>query len=106
MPGSLKAIIHGIGDRGRSGNHASESNDPRPAAGIDGLTFHDLRGTAIIPLAVADCAEAEITSVTDHSLGDVQRVLDPLLLDRDPALAESALRKLERGGTATKSPNR
>ena len=24
MPGSLKAIIHGIGDRGRSDNHASE----------------------------------------------------------------------------------
>jgi integrase len=60
------------------------------AAGIDGLTFHDLRGTAVTRLALAGCTEAEIATVTGHRLSDVRSILDHYL-DRSPALADSAI---------------
>jgi integrase len=65
-------------------------------AGVTGVTFHDLRGTAVTRLAVAGCTEAEIASITGHSLRDVGAILDAHYLRRDPALAESAIKKLER----------
>jgi integrase len=71
-------------------------------AGIVGITFHDLRGTAVTRLAIVGCTEAEIATITGHSLRDVRSILDTHYLARDPALAESAIRKLERG---TKTPN-
>jgi integrase len=71
-------------------------------AGIVGLTFHDLRGTAVTRLALAGCTEAEIATITGHSLRDVGAILDAHCLHRDPALAESAIRKLEKG---TETPN-
>jgi integrase len=71
-------------------------------AGIVGLTFHDLRGTAVTRLAIVGCTEAEIATITGHSLRDVRSILYAHYLARDPALAESAIRKLERG---TKTPN-
>jgi integrase len=64
-------------------------------AGIKGLTFHDLRGTAVTRLALAGCTEAEIASITGHSLSDVRSILDANYLHRDPELAENAIRKLE-----------
>lgn len=72
------------------------------AAGVVGVTFHDLRGTAVTRLAKAECTEAEIATITGHSLRSVRAILDTHYLSRDPALAENAIRKLERG---TKSPN-
>jgi integrase len=66
-------------------------------AGIVGVTFHDLRGTAVTRLAIVGCTEAEIATITGHSLRDVRSILDANYLHRDPALAESAIRKLERG---------
>lgn len=72
------------------------------AAGVVGVTFHDLRGTAVTRLAIAGCTEAEIATITGHALRDVRTILDSHYLHRDPALAESAIRKLERG---TKTPN-
>jgi integrase len=71
-------------------------------AGIVGVTFNDLRGTAVTRLALAECTEAEIATITGHSLRDVCSILDAHYLRRDPALAESAIRKLER---RTKTPN-
>jgi integrase len=71
-------------------------------AGIVGVTFNDLRGTAVTRLALAGCTEAEIATITGHSLRDVHSILDAHYLNRDPALAESAIRKLER---RTKTPN-
>jgi integrase len=65
-------------------------------AGIAGVTFNDLRGTAVTRLALAECTEAEIATITGHSLRDVRSILDAHYLHRDPALAESAIRKLER----------
>src|SRR5215813_10157425 len=71
-------------------------------AGVVGVTFHDLRGTAVTRLALAGCTEAEIATITGLSLRQVRSILDANYLHRDPATAESAIRKLERG---TDSPN-
>lgn len=64
-------------------------------AGVVGLTFHDLRGTAVTRLALAGCSEAEIATITGHSMKDVGSILDANYLHRDSRLAESAIRKLE-----------
>lgn len=64
-------------------------------AGIEGVTFHDLRGTAVTRLAIAGATEPEIATLTGHSLRDVKTILDAHYLRRDPALGESAIRKLE-----------
>jgi integrase len=71
-------------------------------AGIRGLTFHDLRGTAVTRLALAGCTEAEIATITGHSLHGVRAILDTHYLAREQALGESAIQKLEKG---TKTPN-
>jgi integrase len=67
------------------------------AAGVSGVTFHDLRGTAVTRLALVGATEAEIANITGHSLRDVHAILDMHYLARDPALGENAIRKLERG---------
>jgi integrase len=66
------------------------------AAGIVGVTFNDLRGTAVTRLALAEATEAEIATITGHSLRDVRSILDAHYLARDPALGERAIAKLER----------
>jgi integrase len=69
---------------------------------VVGVTFHDLRGTAVTRLALAGCTEAEIATITGHSLRSVRAIIDIHYLARDPALGDSAIAKLERG---TKTPN-
>lgn len=64
-------------------------------AGIDGLTFHDLRGTAVVRLAIAGASVPQIAAVTGHSLKDVEAILDAHYLGRDIQLAEAAVLKLE-----------
>ncbi len=71
-------------------------------AGVQGMTFNDLRGTAVTRLAIAGATEAEIATITGHSLRDVRSILDAHYLNRDPALGESAIFKLER---RTKTPD-
>lgn len=71
-------------------------------AGIEGLTFHDLRGSAVTRLALVGCTEAEIAAITGLSMRDVSEILDAHYLSRDVALAESAIRKLEAGTDAVK----
>ena len=72
------------------------------AAGVIGVTFNDLRGTAVTRLALVGCTEAEIAAITGHTLRDVRSILDCNYLHRDPALADAAITKLERG---TNSPD-
>jgi integrase len=76
--------------------------DAQVRAGVVGVTFNDLRGTAVTRLALAGCSEAEIVSISGHSLRDVRSILDAHYLHRDPALADSAVLKLEK---RTNSPN-
>jgi integrase len=67
----------------------------RAEAGIVGVTFHDLRGTAVTRLAHAGAELPEIASITGHSLGDVGRILDRHYLHRDQGLSDNAIAKLE-----------
>jgi len=64
------------------------------AAGVVGVTFHDLRGSTVTRLALAGATEPEIATITGHKIGDVRNILDKYL-DKDPRLAENAIRKLE-----------
>jgi hypothetical protein len=59
-------------------------------------------GTAVTRLALAGSTEAEIATITGHSLRDVRSILDSNYLQRDPELGRSAIRKLER---KTESPD-
>ena len=63
-------------------------------AGIRGLTFHDLRGTAVVTLARAGCNEVEIYSITGLKPGDVQAILTAHYLPRDAEVASNAIAKL------------
>lgn len=63
--------------------------------GITGLTFHDLRGTAVTRLAEAECSYAEIAAITGHSMRDVGAILDKYLARTDK-IALAAIAKLER----------
>ncbi|AMN44134.1 integrase family protein [Rhodoplanes sp. Z2-YC6860] len=64
-------------------------------AGIRGLTFHDIRGSAVVRLALADATVPQIATFTGHSLRDVEAILDAHYLGRDVQLAEIAVMKLE-----------
>ena len=66
------------------------------AAAVNGVTFHDLRGTAVLRLFLAGCTEAEVATITGHSLGEVRAILDAHYFSRDEALGRSAITKLER----------
>ena len=72
------------------------------AAEIKGKTFNDLRGTAVTRLALAGCNEAQIASITGHSLATVSQLLDAHYLGGRAELAEQAMAKLaERYGQLT-----
>lgn len=64
------------------------------ASKVDGLHFHDLRGTAVTMLAEAGCTVPEIASITGHSLRSATRILEAYL-SATRALSESAIVKLE-----------
>jgi hypothetical protein len=59
------------------------------------LTFHDLRGTAVVTLAPAGCNEAEIYSITGHKPSGVQAILTAHYLQRDGEVAANAIAKLD-----------
>src|ERR1700687_6127812 len=65
-------------------------------AGVSGLTFHDLWGTAVVRLAIAGATVPQIATFTGHSLKDVEAILDAHYLGRDVQLAEAAVLKLEK----------
>ena len=64
-------------------------------AGIKGVTFHDLRGTAVTRLFIAGCTDGEVATITGHSLTEVKSILDSNYFSRDYAMAESGIAKLE-----------
>lgn len=65
-------------------------------AGVEDVTFHDLRGSAVTRLALAGATVPEIAAISGHSLKDVQEILDAHYLSRDVTLAKSAVSKLEK----------
>jgi hypothetical protein len=48
----------------------------RARAGVRGLTFHDLRGSAVVRLELAEATVPQIATFTGHSLKDVEAILD------------------------------
>lgn len=64
-------------------------------AGVTGVTFHDLRGTAVVALALSGCDVPEIAALTGHSLQDAANILNKHYLGRDVRLAEAAMAKRE-----------
>ncbi|RMF35797.1 MAG: integrase, partial [Alphaproteobacteria bacterium] len=72
-------------------------------AGIAGLTFNDLRGTAVTRLRALGCTHAEIGAITGHRNAEITAIIEAHYAATDPKLAESAIKKLE---TRTNSPNR
>jgi integrase len=72
-------------------------------AGVKGLTFHDLCGTAVSRLASAGATEMEIAAITGHAVSDVRSIMDKFYFNRDPPMAVSAVQKLEK---RTMSANR
>lgn len=74
-------------------------------AGIAGLTFHDLRGTAVTRLALADCTSPQIATITGHSLKQVEAILDSHYLSRDSVLGVTAIRKREAHEARTRTPS-
>lgn len=65
-------------------------------AGIEGLHFHDLRGTAVTRLAEAGCTLPEIAAITGHSLRSVNAIIEKYL-SRTRHLADQAISRLENG---------
>jgi integrase len=63
--------------------------------GIVGLTFHDLRGTAVTRMSEAELTPQQIPRFTGWSLREVSSILDRYLA-RTNKLATTALEKLER----------
>lgn len=63
-------------------------------AGLDNLTFNDLRGTAVTALADAGCTLPEICSITGHSLKSAESILSHYLAGTKRQ-ADSAILKLE-----------
>ncbi len=67
-------------------------------SGIRGLTFHDLRGTAVVTLARAGCTEAEIYAITGHKPSDVRAILTAHYLPTTlPTASKSATVRTEKG---------
>lgn len=65
------------------------------AAGVDGLTFHDLRGTAVTRLGIVGCSVPQIADFTGHDLASVTKMLQDHYLGSDPEMANTAVQGLE-----------
>jgi len=74
------------------------------AAGVSGLTFHDLRGTAVTLLSEAGATPQQVAAITGHTMQSVYRVLERYLA-RTPALAAAAILAFE-NAPSTKFANR
>lgn len=72
-------IVILIGERGHpftgSGFNSTFGRTIRKA-GLQGLTFMDLRRTAVVRLAEAGCTVPEIASITGHAIAETQRIID------------------------------
>ncbi|RJG45592.1 tyrosine-type recombinase/integrase [Mesorhizobium sp. DCY119] len=96
-------LLNSDGDPWTADGFRSSWRKACASAGVVGVTFNDLRGTAVTRLAKVEASVPQIATITGHSLRDVHAILDSNYLHRDPAMAEAAIRKLE---TRTKIPDR
>lgn len=92
---STQILVNSDGAAWTAGGFSSSWRKTCIKAAVTGLTFHDLRGTAVLHLNLAGATVPEIATLTGHKIHDVQSVLDKNYFSRDAALAESAIHKLE-----------
>jgi integrase len=80
---------------GRAGYNGfiSSFRKAKEEAGLTGVNFSDLRGTAVTRLALAGCTVPEICAITGHSHEEANAILAAHYLHRDPAIARNAIRK-------------
>lgn len=64
-------------------------------ANIENLTFHDIRGTAVKRFAITGYSTPQIASIAEHSLRDVETILDAHYPGGKVELADQAMTKLE-----------
>jgi integrase len=64
------------------------------AAGIQGVAFNDLRGTAVTRLADAGCTVPEIATITGHTLKSATAILEAYM-SRTRTQATAAIEKLD-----------
>jgi integrase len=88
LPGPLRAILEDTpkraltiltnsdGDPWTADGFRSSWRKACKRAGVTGVTFHDIRGTAVTRLAQAECTVPQIAAITGHSLKDAQAILD------------------------------
>jgi hypothetical protein len=77
------------------GHSGAESIRPPRSALISKNGNCNVRGTAVVRLAIAGATVPQIATFTGHSLKDVEAILDAHYLGRDIQLAEAAVLKLE-----------
>jgi hypothetical protein len=92
---AVTMLTTGDGLPWKADNFRHQWRDVTLAAGLDGLRFNDLRGTAVTALADAGCTPAEIASITGHSQRSIHQILDTYQA-RTSAQASAAIAKLER----------
>jgi len=93
-PGPL-ILTNTLGRPGTSDGFRTSWGRLASVPGSTARRFHDLRGTAVVRLAIAGASVVQIAAVTGHSLKDVEAILDAHYLGRDIQLAEAAVLKLE-----------
>ena len=82
---------------GKPWTKSNFNNYRRPtvlAAGLDGLHFHDIRGTTCTTLAEAGCSPSEIAAVLGWTVSTVNSLLDTYQA-MTAALSNAAVAKLE-----------
>src|SRR5690606_35516873 len=76
-PAPFEPIL--LNSRGQAWSEHGFSTSFRKAVkkcGIEGLTFHDTRGTAVTRLALAGSSVPQIATFTGHSLKDLETILE------------------------------
>jgi hypothetical protein len=83
--------------RGKKGFNGFRSTfaKARAEAGVTGVAFTDLRGTAVTRLKMAGCEVTRICEITGHTSAEVNGILERHYMARDPAGALEAIRRLE-----------
>ncbi len=78
----------------RGGHFRTKWREVTLRAGLDGLHFHDLRGTAATRLQEAGCSDREIAAITGHTGHQISAILDKYVARRR-SVAVAAIRKFE-----------
>lgn len=92
--GATTLLVNSRGRAWTSDGFDSSFQKTKKKLKIEGVTFHDLRGTSVTYLALAGCTSPEIASFTGHSLDDVNSILDAHYMGGRAKLAVQAAEKL------------